>query len=278
MVNTVIKLPKIHSLWTRGGWRLWGSNAGKHTPSKDIVSVCIWVCFVIHTCWLVCSSSRVCCNHVIIALSESLTRPHEAGWGVVTKCVFMMCAWSCVTAVCQRWWRCLTRRVRATCTGYLLPACDLAQAPAHSLSPAEGCGGSDGEAGVSSPSIHSDAKALGLTKEGQGRGWCGWTGGCLAGRQSWDWRCCWCLWWWSRRKGADWSCEPGCSEPSWAQSSTDGGRKGREERQRADLRKQRGYLGDYIKQKLQLPWRFCYAPAYVATGLSLKDNSASSGY
>lgn len=62
--------------------------------------------------------------------------------------------------------------IRATCIGCLWPACDLAQALAHSPSPAEGCGGWGGEAGVSSPSIRSDAEVRGLTEEDWGRGWC----------------------------------------------------------------------------------------------------------
>lgn len=64
------------------------------------------------------------------------------------------------------------RRIRATCTGCQSPACDLARAPAHSPSPAEGYGSWGGEAGVSFPPIHFDAEERGLTEEGQGRGWC----------------------------------------------------------------------------------------------------------
>lgn len=123
--------------------------------------------------------------------------------------------------------------IKATCTGCLLPACALAQAPAHSPSLAEGCGSWGGGAGVSFPPILSDVEQRAPTGEGPGRGWCGRLGGSLAGRQRWDWS-----WrWWSWRKGADCSCEPGCSEPSWAQSSTDEGRTGREQPLRKDKMK-----------------------------------------
>lgn len=184
MVNTVIKLTKIHSLRTLG---------------VEVVR---------------------CLSHT----------HHMFVGGVVIK--YVTCVWSCVTAVCQRWWRCLTQRVRATCTGCLSPACGPARALAHSLSPVEGCAGWGGGAGVSSPPIHSDAEERELAEEGQGRGWCEWMADFPVGKQNWDWK--WCWRWWSRRKGAVWSCEPGCSEPGWAQNSTDGGRKGREERLRAD--------------------------------------------
>lgn len=110
--------------------------------------------------------------------------------------------------------------IRATCTGCPRPACALGRAPARSPSPAAGCG-SDAAA-ASFPPTRSGAEARAPAGEGRG----GWALGSPAGRQNCDWS------WWSRRTGADWRCGPGCSEPSWAQNSTDGVRRGRGERLR----------------------------------------------
>lgn len=110
--------------------------------------------------------------------------------------------------------------IRATCTGCRPPACALGRAPARSPSPAEGCG--SGAAAASSPPTRCGAGARAPAGSGRGGGGLG----SLGGRRNWDWS------WWSRKTGADRRCGPGCSEPGWARSSTDGGRRGRGERLR----------------------------------------------
>lgn len=219
-------------------WRLWGSDMAEHTPRTDLVSECVSAALQSDK-RLACSCVWVCSHHV---LSQSLTHPREVGRG--------SCAGSRVNFHRRTWWSCFTRRIRATCTGCQWPVYDLARAPAHSPSPAEGCGRWGGGGGASFPPIRFDAEERGPTKEGRGRGCCEWWGGAPSGKRRWSWS----WWWWSRRNGADWSCESGCSELSWARSSTGGGRKERGER----LRKQeeiRAWLIQRKWKKRQLPWK-----------------------
>lgn len=110
--------------------------------------------------------------------------------------------------------------IRATCTGCRPPACALGRAPARSPSPAEGCG--SGAAAASVPPTRCGAEARAPAGSGRAGGALGSPGG----RRNCDWS------WWSRRTGAGRRCGPGCSEPGWARSSTDGGRRGRGERLR----------------------------------------------
>lgn len=142
-----------------------------------------------------------------------------------------------------------TLSVKATCTGCLSLACALDPVLAHSPSPGEGgVGWGGGGAVVSCPRIHCDAEELAPRWEGWGRGWCEWTRGSLRGRQSWAQRWRWCL-------GR--SYEPGCSELSWALSSTCGGRTGRGERLTADLRREKEEVKVLVRMKtLQLPEYF----------------------